>query len=71
MTFAEILSLEETNWNTVYLYREGIFLKAYQHSACLMHLHIHEFKLSKRYIKSVNENVYSLGFPQSSVPKWL
>jgi len=71
MTFAEILSLEENNWNTVYLYREGMFLKAYQQSACLVYLHIKEFKLSKRYIKSVNENVYSLGFPHSSAPKWL
>jgi len=71
MTFAEILSLEENNWDTVYLYREGLFFKAYQHSACLVHLHIHDFKLSKRYIKSVNENVYSLGFPQSSALKWL
>lgn len=71
MTFAEILNTEAENWNRVYLYREGIFLKAYQHSACLVHLYVHEFKLSCRYIKSVNEKVISLGFPQETAPKWL
>ena len=32
---------------------------------------IHEFKRSKRYIKTVNMDVISLGFPEQTVPKWL
>lgn len=71
MTFSEILSREENNRNTVYLYKEGIFLKAYERSAYLVYMNIHEFKVSRRYVKSVNQEIFSLGFPESSAPKWL
>ncbi len=71
MTFEEIISREESNTNRIYLYKEGIFLKAYEHSAFFVHLYIKEFKLSKRYIKTVNQDVISLGFPETSAPKWL
>ena len=71
MTFAEILSLEDTNADKIYLFREGVFLKAYEHSAFLCHTHVHPFKLSRRFIKSVNRHVISLGFPEASLKKWL
>lgn len=71
MTYKEILEREEDNWNTVYLYHEGMFLKAYNHSACLIHLFVHDFKVSKRFIKSVNQDVFSLGFPKDYSKKWL
>ena len=32
---------------------------------------VHEFKRSKRYIKTVSMDVISLGFPEQTVPKWL
>ncbi len=70
MTFAEILSLEDKNYDKIYLYKEGSFLKAYEHSAFLFHRHIHEFKLSRRFIKTVNRPVISLGFPELSLNKW-
>ncbi len=70
MTYAEILSLEDNNENKIYLFREGSFLKAYEHSAFLFHRYIHEFKLSRRFIKTVNRPVISLGFPESSLKKW-
>lgn len=47
MTFSEILAQEENNWNTVYLCKEGIFLKSYEYSTYL-DMHIHEFKVSRR-----------------------
>ncbi len=71
MTFAEIISREEANMNRIFLYKEGIFLKAYERSAFFVHMYIHEFKLSKRYIKTVNQDVISLGFPEQTVAKWL
>ena len=39
-------------------------MKAYERSAFFAHTLIHEFKLSKRYIKTVNMDVISLGFPE-------
>ena len=46
-------------------------MKAYERSAFFAHTQIHEFKLSKRYIKNVNMDVISLGFPEQTIPKWL
>ena len=46
-------------------------MKAYERSAFFAHTQIHEFKLSKRYIKTVNMDVISLGFPEQTIPKWL
>lgn len=46
-------------------------MKAYERSAFFAHTLINEFKLSKRYVKTVNMDVISLGFPERVVPKWL
>lgn len=70
MTYKEILDREDTNGGTVVLYREGMFLKAYEHSAYLCHRYIHPFKLSRRFVKTVNRYVVSLGFPEQSLRKW-
>lgn len=71
MTYKEIIDRENGNIDCIWLYREGIFMKAYERSAFFAHVYIHEFKLSKRYVKSVNMDVVSLGFPEATVPKWL
>lgn len=71
MTYKEIISREEQNQDCVWLYREGIFVKAYERSAYFVHTLIRDFKLSKRYIKTINMDVISLGFPEQTVPKWL
>ena len=59
MTFREILDREDQNVDSIWLYREGMFMKAYERSAFFAHTLIHEFKLSKRYIKIVNMDVIS------------
>lgn len=71
MTFREIIEREDQNIDCIWLYREGMFMKAYERSAFFVHTLIHEFKLSKRYIKTINMDVISLGFPEQTVPKWL
>ena len=71
MTFREIIEREDQNTDSIWLYREGLFMKAYERSAFFAHTLIHEFKLSKRYIKTVNMDVISLGFPEQTIPKWL
>lgn len=71
MTFREIIGREEQNTDSIWLYREGMFMKAYERSAFFAHTLIHAFKLSKRYIKTVNMDVISLGFPEQTIPKWL
>ena len=71
MTYKEILELEDVNTDKIYLYKTGLFLHAYDRSAYFVHKRIHPFKLSYRYIKSVNRNVASLGFPYNVKDKWL
>lgn len=71
MTFKEIIEKENTNVDSIWLYREGMFMKAYERSAFFAHIYIHEFKLSKRYVKTVNMDIVSLGFPEQTIPKWL
>lgn len=71
MTFKEITEREDNNKDSIWLYREGMFLKAYEHSAFLVHTQIHQFKLSLRYIKTVNRDVISLGFPAETLNKWM
>ena len=71
MTFREIIEREDQNTDSIWLYREGMFMKAYERSAFFAHTLIHEFKLSKRYIKTVNMDVISLGFPEPTIPRWL
>ncbi|MBO5980441.1 MAG: hypothetical protein J6Q12_08455 [Bacteroidales bacterium] len=46
MTFKEILLREDQNDDSIWLYREGIFMKAYERSAYFAHTLIHEFKFS-------------------------
>ena len=53
MTFREIIDREYQNEDSSWQYREGMFMKAYEQRAFFAHTQIHEFKLSKRYIKTV------------------
>ena len=71
MTYREILDSEQQNSSCVILYLQGNFLRAYEHSAFLFHQHIHAFKLSYRYIQTVNRYVVSLGFPAFAMKKWM
>ena len=71
MTFREIIEREDHNVDSIWLYREGMFMKVYERSAFFAHTLIHEFKLSKRYKKTVNMDVISLVFPEQTIQKWL
>ena len=71
MTYAEILELEGKNADKIYLVRENSFVKAYEHSAFFFHTYVSPFKVSRRYIQSVNRYVHSVGFPEAAIKKWL
>lgn len=47
------LSQESKNTDRIYLYREGVFYKAYERSAYLFVKHIKPFMVKKRLVKSV------------------
>lgn len=63
----EILSNESENTHSIYLYREGVFYKAYERSAYLFVKNVKPFMVKKRFVKSVNQEVVSIGFPTNSL----
>lgn len=68
-TISQILALESTNTHYIRLYREGIFLKAYERSAYAFVIGIQKFMVKKRFIKCVNQEVVSIGFPSEGLYK--
>ena len=55
----------------VILYSEGMFWKAYQEAAYLFVKHIRNYQVNSNYIKKVQTDVLSLGFPRPSASKIL
>lgn len=66
MTIEDIVKAENDNDHTIILFREGIFWKAYEKSAYAFCKHIKTFLIKKKFIKSINEEIVSIGFPISS-----
>lgn len=59
----------EKEKHTIILYSEGIFYKAYEHSAWLACLTLGQFMTKKKFIKKVGRDVISIGFPKASLGK--
>lgn len=68
-TIVQILENEQENTDRIHLYREGLFLKAYQRSAFQFHTHVKPFRAVKKFYKSTDCNVVMLGFPSSNLER--
>lgn len=55
----------------LHLHREGSFYRAYEWSAFLACRYLHEFKVNKRMFKGVEQPVAFIGFPETSINKWM
>ena len=69
MTQQEILGREDAGSNEIRLYLEGIFWKAYEYSAYRFTFGICAFSPKKKYIKTVGQEMISIGFPMDSLKK--
>ena len=69
MTQKEILEAEQWVTNTVTLYYEGMFWKAYERSAYLMCTQVRSFKTSRKSYRQTKDEIVSIGFPDSSLEK--
>lgn len=69
MTVKNILELESTNTNNIFLLKEGIFYRAYNRSAMLMVTSIFPYKVHKKWVKNAGEHIYYCGFPQQNLVK--
>ena len=68
MKILDILELEQENTQII-LHKEGMFWRAYEHSAFLFVKHIKEYSLTKKFYKNVKQEVVYLGFPKNSISK--
>ena len=66
---SSILSREIHNLHCIYFYREGIFLKAYERSAYAFVTGVQSFKIKNRFVKNVNQEIVSIGFPSEGLYK--
>lgn len=70
-TIKEILQEEGNKGNNeLVLFLEGKFWKAYERSAFVL-TKLYNFKPSKRYIKLVEQEIISVGFPMEQLPKYI
>lgn len=60
---ADILATEAGNVRHIHLFREGLFFRAYQHSAFQFINNVRSFKVVKKHYKAVGGDVVILGFP--------
>lgn len=63
MTLKEITTREKENNSCIFLYKEGIFWKAYEKSAYAFCVSYQNYKPTRKLIKSIGEEVVSIGFP--------
>lgn len=66
----EIIDKEHANTHHIYFYREGVFYKAYEHSAYLFITNIKAFQTKKRFVKSISQEIVSIGFPTNSLKSY-
>lgn len=71
MNLKNKLEAERQDEPLILLYMEGIFWKAYEQSAMRFAKEVKAYKLQKRFIKTVNREVVSMGFPNSSLQEVL
>lgn len=69
-TLETIAAREAANLTRIELYLEGMFLKAYEHSAYMCVELIAKFKPSRRFIKYLECDVVSIGFPVSALDRY-
>ena len=68
MTVKEKIAFAAQN-NKLYCFKEGLFYKVYNQNAMWFAHHIKAYKINSKFVKTVNQQVFSLGFPQSVVLK--
>lgn len=67
MNLKDKLEAELQNEPLIFLYMEGMFWKAYEQSAMRFTKEVKAYKLQKRFVKIVNCEVVSMGFPDGSL----
>jgi hypothetical protein len=65
MKISEILKIERNNVDSINLFKEGIFWCSYEKSAWRFVENIKEYRVFKKFVKVVNQDIVYLGFPDN------
>jgi peptidoglycan hydrolase CwlO-like protein len=71
MTVKEILEIENANTGGINLFKEGIFWRVYEKSAWRFVKNIREYRVFKKYVKAVKQDIAYLVFPESALSEIL
>jgi len=71
MTVKEILEIENANTGSINLFKEGICWKVYEKSAWRFVKNIREYRVLRKYVKAVKQDIAYLAFPESALPEIL
>ncbi len=71
MTLQEIIATESRNTDRIYLHREGVFWKVYDQSAFAFIHRVSRYRATKRFVKYLDAEVVTIGFPDASRQKVL
>lgn len=67
MKVSEILQIEQDIKGSIILHREGLFWRAYEYSAYLLHIHYRKFRIIRKPVKYLNRDIIYCGFPDGSL----
>ena len=67
MTILDKVTLQKQDTTKIFLFKEGVFYKAYNEGAFL--LKDRDYKVVVKHIKSIENEVLSIGFPISVLEK--
>jgi hypothetical protein len=65
MGISEIAKQEKINAGQIWLYKEGIFWRAYEVSAYLFSCNIKKYTVKQKFIKKIDREIVFLGFPDT------
>ncbi len=65
MKISKILDIERNNVDSINLFKEGIFWRCYEYSAWQFVRNIRLYRVFRKYVKSVKQDIVYLGFPES------
>lgn len=71
MNINEVITLESTNADKIYLLKEGFFWRAYERSAFRFVKHIRPYQVIKKQFKKVKMDVCFIGFPENMLEEML
>ena len=68
MTIAEKVLISKNEW-VLTLFKEGLFYKCFNEDAMVFTQRVRNYKITSKYVKSIGEQVLSIGFPSNEIEK--